>query len=164
MGYEYYLANPRTHELMILGKGRFTSPIEDVSKSIHTGEEKTTEDFVFSQRRLFKREMLGKTKEEFIETYRLEMLTGENGYDDADPEYLNEIAAKMWDWCGEDEVWYMGDAQYDYLDGREWYVTASRYIEHCADCKKEINTIFKERKEGLGYRGSFICGECWGKG
>lgn len=129
MGYSYKILKPKDHTYFDLGKGEYNGPLEEFAE--WNGKEimanaKTSEEHQLAAKMDFNRKMMTTHVEEFIELYMAGLKDGYT-FDTADKEYVIDLAKKLWDWLGEDDVWLYGEDVFDYLPRSEWKETGTRY-------------------------------------
>ena len=127
MGYEYWILKPKDNTRFNLGKGSYNKPLEEFGK--WNGKEimenaKTGEEMGLANKIDFNRKMMADNLQEFITLYKAGT---ENLYVYDEDGYIEEVAEKLWNWLGDDDVWIYGEDIFDYLPRDKWIETGERY-------------------------------------
>jgi hypothetical protein len=126
MGYEYYILKPKDHTWFHLGKGDYSKPLEEFAKwdSDAIQNAKTNTEQMLAHKGDFNRSMMASDVDEFVELYVAGIREGFT-----DETYVRDLAKKLWDWLGEDDVWLYGDHVFEVYNYSEWKETGTRYVE-----------------------------------
>lgn len=126
MGYEYRILKPKDNTWFDLGKGDYVEPLAEFAKwnSDAIKNAQTSMEQMLADKGDFNRSMMSSNLEEFVELYVAGIQRGFT-----DEAYVVNLAKKLWEWLGEDDVWIYGDHVFEVYNQDEWKLTGSRYVD-----------------------------------